>query len=380
MRKPFGLAVCISFMLCSCPSGDFGPGEARIAIPRDFLGMVHAGNRAEVGEEYALLDKLGVEWMLTDFSWSGIQPAKDVWRLDAFKTYADNGEARGKKILAILDYDTGWIHDGTYDDDPYNNTDEDESNDTPAPYISPSEIPLFCEYVKQTVGRYQDRVDAWCIWNEPNLPDRFWAGTKEEFFELTKQAAAAIREVDPDAFIIGGAFNTLADDEWIRGIFESGAMGQIDAVAYHPYMVDAGTSAKVYEQFKKTAADYGFDDKIWVTEVGYPTRGNYGTEVSDEKMPETLIKTISLLAAGGGTMYSGIIFLIPNRKIRMRVIRRTGSGCSTTIFPVKTAPAPPAGSTGPMSPVKPTGLPSRNGPVSRILSRPTILRVTKTIR
>jgi hypothetical protein len=293
MRKVFYLLAVVASLFVSCPNPSDDPGKSNeFVISPDLMGMVHAGNRSEETQEYALLDELGVHWMLTDFSWSSIQPAKDTWNLDAFKGYADRGESHGKKILAILDYDVGWIHDGTYADDRFT---DGRSHD----YISKSEIPLFCEYVKQTVTHYQDRVDAWCIWNEPNLDNRFWRGTREEFFELTTAAAKTIREVAPGAFIIGGAFNTLADDDWVRGIFTSGAMDQIDAIAYHPYMPDADSSASIYRQFKQTVADYDFDSKIWITEVGYPTRGSYGTEVSDERMPEMLIKTISLLATEG---------------------------------------------------------------------------------
>jgi hypothetical protein len=292
MAKNCGLFFFILAFMVSCPDPSGSDGEIRVEIPEDLLGMVHAGNRSEVDREYDLLDDLGVHWMLTDFSWSSIEPAENTQNLDAFKTYADNGKKKGKKILAILDYDVGWIHNGKYDDDKF--TDGQRHN-----YISPKEIPLFCKYVKKTVFYYKDQVDAWCIWNEPNLADRFWRGTPEEFFALTKAAAATIREVVPDAFIVGGAFNTLASEEWVRGIFTSGAMDQIDAIAYHPYLVSARTSAAAYTKFKNIVSDYGFGGKIWVTEVGYPTQGSYGTEVSDERMPVTLIETISRLAVEG---------------------------------------------------------------------------------
>jgi beta-glucosidase/6-phospho-beta-glucosidase/beta-galactosidase len=57
---------------------------------------------------------------------------------------------------------------------------------------SEEERALFREYVEKTVEHYKDRVDAWCIWNEPNLQPRFWVseGTKEQIFDLTKAAAA----------------------------------------------------------------------------------------------------------------------------------------------------------------------------------------------
>jgi hypothetical protein len=287
-----------ALVFSSCPTGggsSYEPARiVRSAIPRDLMGMVHAGGSDEAGREYALLGDLGVQWMLTDFSWSSIQPEKETWNLDAFAAYADNGEARGKKILAILDYDAPWLHPAAGYDGPVI-----KGND---------EIALFCAYVKKTVERYKDRVDAWCIWNEPNLQPRFWAsaGTKEDFFALTKAAAEAVREADPDAFIIGGAFNTLASEEWVRGIFTSGAMDRIDAIAYHPYMTGPGATANLYNNFKRLVSEYGFADKIWITEVGYPTyetpprpAGRYGTDILDADMPETVMRTIVLLAANG---------------------------------------------------------------------------------
>ena len=294
MRSPIFFLLAGVLLFSSCPDN---PEETpnpliRSGIPEDFMGMVHAGSRYDkAAEEYALLDDLGVRWMLTDFSWSSIQPGKDTWNLDAFKVYADRGKAQGKKILAILDYDVGWIHDGTHSDDPYN----DKAGHG---YISESEIPLFCAYVEKTVAHYKDRVDAWCIWNEPNLT-RFWTGTREEFFALTKAAAAAIRRADPDAFIIGGALNTLAGKEWVQGLFRSGAMEQADAVAFHPYMPSPGPTVNVFNNFKALVSEYGFGDKIWVTEVGYPTHGSYGTEVDEDKMPETVLLTLTLLTAAG---------------------------------------------------------------------------------
>jgi hypothetical protein len=312
MRKHTVPLLTAVFLFFSCPvdsGGKFKPEQlVRTGIAGDLMGMVHAGSRYDkADDEYALLDTLGVQWMLTDFSWSDIENSEGAWTWSKYDAYVVNGKSHGKKILAILDYDVEWIHDGTHDSDgPGSNGDDPFADGKSHKYIARSEIPFFVTYVKKTVRRYQNLVDAWCIWNEPNLSDRFWRGTMEEFFELTKAAAAAIREVDPDAFIIGGAFNTLASEEWVRGIFTSGAMAQIDAIAYHPYMTGPGPTVNVFNKFKRIVADYDFEDKIWVTEVGYPTynspsipSGRYGTDVLEANMPETVMQTIVLLTAEG---------------------------------------------------------------------------------
>jgi hypothetical protein len=94
-------------------------------------------------------------------------------------------------------------------------------------------------------------------------------------------------------------------------MFESGAMDKVDYIAFHPYAPNAKGVEATYKDFRDFVAPYGFADRIWVTEVGYPTvrdadkvdgrypEGRYGTEVNIEDMPETVTKTITLLAAAG---------------------------------------------------------------------------------
>jgi xylan 1,4-beta-xylosidase len=50
------------------------------------------------------------------------------------------------------------------------------------------------------------------IWNEPNLPF-FWSGNQQQYFDLYKAAAVAIKQVDP-AIQVGGP--STSDGAWIR--------------------------------------------------------------------------------------------------------------------------------------------------------------------
>jgi hypothetical protein len=135
------------------------------------------------------------------------------------------------------------------------------------------------------------------------MSDHFWSGAPKDFFILHKAAAAAIREADPQAVIAGGALNPGAvNDVWVRGLFDSGAMDGIDFFAYHPYGNNAEESLQKYIQFRDYTAKYGFENRIWITEVGYPLDkgpGGYASKVREEFMPETTVKTITLLAAAG---------------------------------------------------------------------------------
>jgi len=309
MKKNLVLFIFIAVLIISCPDESKDDSQAIQAVPKDviipvdIMGMCHAGSKDNIDEEYALIDEMGFVWMQRDFNWSYVNPAQDTWVWERYDRYVANAKARGKKIFGLLLYDVGWIH-GALDPQTQVHVCGHTRTQTRSGIVSgKAEVEAFCQYAARTVERYKDTVDAWCIWNEPNLGDRFWGGTPDEFFTLTKKAAAAVREVAPNAVLLGGAFNTIADNDiWTKGIFESGAMDQIDYLAYHPYMPDAVTSGRAYNSFRDYASKYNFQDKIWVTEVGYPLDmgpGGYDTKVKEEDMPEMTVKTITLLAAEG---------------------------------------------------------------------------------
>jgi hypothetical protein len=276
---PFFFALLLPALLFSCAHQ---PVSSRM-IPADIAGIVHAGTTNTAGE-YALLDRLGVNWILRTFDWHRIEPEENRWTFDYYDPYVDTAKAEGKKILGILAYDVGWIHnDGKLHF-----------------YIPPDKVEFFLNYVRQTVTHYQGRVDAWCIWNEPNFG--FWTGSRADYLVLARRAADAVREVDPDVTLLGGAFNRGVfglPKAYIRSLFESGAMEKVDAVAFHPYELNPARSAKLYDGFRALVAPYGFADRIWVTEMGYPTAGWYPTKVAEKKLPEYVVKSFINLAVRG---------------------------------------------------------------------------------
>jgi len=254
-----------------------------VVISSDYTGLVHAGWTG-LQEEFTHLDYLGASWIIHTFYWRYIEPEQGEWDFTYYDEIVDNNIEAGIKVMGVLAYDNWWIH-------------EDLSSHR---YVPPHKLPDFLNYVKKTVEYFQGRVDAWCIWNEPNF--HFWNGTNEEFFELSRQAADAVREVDSEVILLGGAFNRGVfglPEKFIRGLFESGAMEKVNAIAFHPYEMNPGRTARLYENFRKIVDDYGFGDKIWITEVGYPTGGFYPTKIREKDLPEYVVKTSVFLTALG---------------------------------------------------------------------------------
>jgi hypothetical protein len=209
-------------------------------------------------------------------------------------------KAAGKKVFAVLAYDVSWLHN-------------DGSRHS---YIPPDKLHFFLDYVRQTVAHFQGRVDAWCIWNEPNFG--FWTGSRADYLVLARRSADAVREIDPDVILLGGAFNRNVlglPKAYIRGLFESGAMEKADAVAFHPYELNLPRTVRLYDKFRAFVAPYGFADRIWVTEVGFPTGGWSPTKVNEKKFPEYVVKTfVNLAVRGSDKILWYQLFDPPNRK------------------------------------------------------------------
>ena len=315
------LNFLLAVLLLSCPTKNSEPetdsvivmdltdavtqdGSA-VIVPADFAGFCHAGTSNNLDREYGILDEAGTVWVHWDFSWSTIQPTQDIWDFSRFDGYVQRANTEGKKVIGMLLYDVNWVH-------TLNGNDP-----TGERRIWPNEIPYFCEYAVETVKRYNGKnghgkVDAWLIWNEPDLAPRFWTGTQAEFFALTKATAEAIRKLDETedthTALIGGVFTSTVSDSWITGLLGyENVKDLLDGVAFHPYSPGPASSAGMFSSFKQKVKPFGFEDKIWLNEMGYPTysekgaipQGRYGTDQWEGDMPRVTVQTFTLLAVAG---------------------------------------------------------------------------------
>jgi hypothetical protein len=305
MRKIIIAALTI-FALLSCDVGIGGGGSGASTevqdnrIPADFLGLVHAGQITAgkpsfADQEYEFIGQLGAKWLLRTFNWNDIETADDVWDFDGtaggfnHDRFVDEAYNRGYKVFAVLAYE--------------NNAVTGDSGR----YISPANYPKFARFVTKTIERYGEKIGGYSIWNEPNENPRFWTGQPAEIIQLSLYAANAARQAinqyNPKGQLLVGVLNSLAIDDWTEGFFANdtarGAMLLTDGMAYHPYMPGGQRAADLFTSYQNLVSRYGFDKKIWITEVGYPTGGRYVSRVAEDRMPEEVIKTITLLAARG---------------------------------------------------------------------------------
>ena len=76
---------------------------------------------------------------------------------------------------------------------------------------------LIHQWVRHCIERYgRQDVASWYFqtWNEANLPQYYWAGTREEFFRLHDAAVRGVRRALPEARV-GGPDNAGAGDDFL---------------------------------------------------------------------------------------------------------------------------------------------------------------------
>jgi len=282
--KCFPAVICLFllFVTVSCSSVPVHIEPDGRRIPDDFAGIAHAGRTGE-NTEFSQLEYLGVRWTLHTFAWQDIEGTQGEWDFAKHDKITNDCIAANIKVIGILAYDSPWIHE----------------EGRRLRYVPPERLPDFLVYVKKTVEHFKGRVDAWCIWNEPNF--YFWTGTQEEFIELSRQTAEAVREVDSDVILLAGAFNRVPrlPVNFIRNLFNSGAMEKVDYIAFHPYETSANRSVRLYEQFRKVVDEYNYGNKIWITEMGFPTGGWYPHRIPLRRFPEAVIKVYAHLSYAG---------------------------------------------------------------------------------
>ena len=107
----------------------------------------------------------------------------------------------------------------------------------------PTEMAQWAELIgalaTHCIERYgAEEVVTWNfeVWNEPNLKF-FWSGTKDEYFELYRQAATALKKVDARLRVGGPA---TAETQWVGDLLEfcSAKQVPIDFVSTHIYPDD----------------------------------------------------------------------------------------------------------------------------------------------
>ncbi len=249
MAEPFGIAVHI-------------PDDSRLDLAVD----------------------LGVDWIRIDFIWALAEPEQDVFDWARYDLLIAEAQERDLRIFATIAGTPAWATSGV---------------EGPGVPDSPADWSDICY---RAAARYRGRVEAWGMWNEPNL-DRFWEGTRRDYLDqILRRGADAVHAADAQALVAGPELAHLSSADWDgwMQVCVGGASEELDVVTHHVYPsgVTAADVTKKLEDggpypwdppsVREVLRDAGwFGRPFWLTESG--VESDKGGEYAQAVFYENLI-------------------------------------------------------------------------------------------
>ncbi len=142
---------------------------------------------------------------------------------------------------------------------------------------------------------YHYGIRYWEVWNEPDLGKLFWTGTEQQYFELYRRIAHAIKEADARALVGAPAIAKPNDDTPYRDELMRQARSThtpLDFYSWHWYATDSNDP----RDFNRIAADLRARlDRYGLTATkSFLTEWNYGLS---EPPPSPLVRASFVTSA-----------------------------------------------------------------------------------
>jgi hypothetical protein len=263
-------ALLFCSLLVATPAGGRGaqPGleltPPHVPVPPSYFGMnilFHPLNMKYVPWPSVPLGG----WRTSHVAWSDLEPERGRWNWDLLDKYVSMSQQHHLEILMPLAYTPRWASST-----PDAATDVQQGN-PPGLSGMPREMEDWRTFVRTIATRYKGRIRNWEIWNEPNRPQS-WTGTVDQMVDLTREAAAILKQIDPGSTVVSPAATTPYGLKFFEAFLSKGGGQYVDVIGYHFYVINQppeGMTALI-ASVEKIAAKYGMSDKpLWDTEAGF---------------------------------------------------------------------------------------------------------------
>ncbi len=210
------------------PASGAAPSAAPVKRPEAAVHVFLWGNFDTTARDLRLARDGGFTWVKQQFEWRDIEvqgKGRFEWNEpDRIMKAIDDA---GLKVVARVDGSPGWAR-----------TEQVYPDDGP-----PDRMSDWTDFLTALATRYKGRIDAYEIWNEPNLM-REWGReppSAAEYVAMLRASYAAIKRADPQAIVITGALspttetsaNARPDTTFLREMYAAGARGAFDMLGAH---------------------------------------------------------------------------------------------------------------------------------------------------
>ena len=260
MKRSLKLALLLSICLAPLTSGVAAKAQGASIWPaHPTIGEtfgVQVKDWHTPPEELDSIRDAGFGYVRWGMGWQWMETDKGEYQFAKFDKFMDSIRQRGLKSVIILG-GGNVLYTGTFKTDHPN---EDRTKQVPLPPVTADGLAAYVKYISAIVDHYKGDDVVWEIWNEPDNA-RFWPPKMDgnAYAAVAEATCEAIRNVDPNAHIIGPAFSnfpSLAKDNWgaeyrsfISTLINSSAGKCMDAISVHPYQPGDGIPETVIDQY-----------------------------------------------------------------------------------------------------------------------------------
>jgi polysaccharide biosynthesis protein PslG len=186
------------------------------------------GNASTTARDLQLARNGGFHWVKQRFEWRNIEGhSKGNFEWDEPDRIVDAISQAGLRIVARVDNQPKWA-----------------SSTIVWPGTGPPDNPTdWTDFLTALATRYRGRIQAYEIWNEPNL-DREWGDRPPDpvaYTAMLKASFRAIKAADPRALVVSAGMSptttntaqAVPDLEFIRQMYAAGAQDSFDILGVH---------------------------------------------------------------------------------------------------------------------------------------------------
>ena len=243
-----------------------------------FPGRTDAENLRELDA----LAASGADTVRMDMPWSMVEPGRsgehDATFLARADRYVDAAVARGLPPVLNLQSTPCWASDAGR-----------RRCGAESGFQPPTDLGTLEAVSAFLAARYADRLVAFEVWNEPNLPFFLRGGDDKAaradlYAPMLKASYRGVKRAAPRLDVLGGSINGT-DSDFLQLLYDRGIAGHYDAIAFHPYN---GRRAPAEPRPPGWPEDYEFSHgtvrmrdtmlrngdsrpRLWMTEYGWST-------------------------------------------------------------------------------------------------------------
>ena len=216
----------------------------------------------------------GFLWIRQHFPWAQIEPERGVYFWEKWdRIVALTGEY-GLTLIAVLDTSPPWAR---------------ASMDGDNLYAPPRDFADYEGFVRDFADRYEDEIDFYEIWDEPNIYPHWGERYVQPigYLHLLQGAYGAIKGADPDAFVLSAGLasnaeqggRNMSDLLFLQEMYEAGAKGYFDILAIKPYGFWSGPEDRRLDPgvtnfsravlLRQVMLRNGDDKAVWAVEFGW---------------------------------------------------------------------------------------------------------------